>query len=570
MDVCIRLESGQTFERHGVVVKRGVRIQFPTDFYDAPQDAYSIDDFRVTLVRLIPDDSSELSTRIALSSGGVIDLDARDYHLSRAVVVEAKTNLVVRGQKGTRLVLRFDPAGEIKYNANGFKFVRCANVLLENLTFTTDRPVNASGRVAAVDAAERTYDVRIEPDFPIAGREHILGIDTFDEFGTPDYVLETYEKRPLGADYEVVGEQLVRLKAPIGYDLSGLDVGHRILFRHEIPGNCVLEFNACRGVTLRDIEIERAMSAGTVISPPSADFTFERYNIRSPMGSKALFAENSDGIHVIGMSGSLVLKDCHFDGLGDDCLNIHGMGGVVKEFDATNGRLVCICRGEGGRERPFPQQWASPGDKLVVYDKKTLLEKGRLSVCSFSADGTAIVLPQDIGISTGDYLANENVFASVHVSGCTFANNRARALLLQTENVVVEDCRFRGIALSAVLVAPDMVYWNEVGPSRNVAIRNCLFEKCALHPTHGGCLGAVAFKTTHGRPEKGDFPPGVHKDVRIVGNAFVDCPRGSVFLTSVSGGDVSGNTAVQCGGELPTCVACEGISVNCHSTAVPK
>jgi hypothetical protein len=530
-------------------------------------DASSINDFRSTSVRSVLDDSQELSSRIASSPDGVVELEAREYHLSRAVVVEAKTNLVVRGRKGTRFLLRFDPSGDIKDNADGFKFVRCANVLLEKLTFTTDRPVNASGRVAAVDLLGRTYDVRIEPEFPITGREHILGIDTFDESGTPDYVLETYEKRPYGAEYEVVGEQTVRLKAPIGYDLSKLDVGHRILFRHEIPGNRVLEFNACQGVTLRDIEIERAMSAGTVISPPSADFTFERYNIRSPKGSKALFAENSDGIHILGLSGNLVLKDCHFDGMGDDCLNIHGVGGEVKDFDADVGRLVCIRRGEGGRERAFSQHWASSGDRLVVYDKKTLLEKGRLSVRSFSADGTVMVNPPEFGISTGDYLANENVFASVHVSGCTFANNRARALLLQTENVVVEDCRFRGIALPAVLVAPDMVYWNEVGPSRNVTIRNCLFEKCALHPTHGGCLGAVAFKTTHGRPEKGDFPPGVHKDVRIIGNTFVDCPRGSVFLSSVSSGEVSGNTAIRCGGELPTCVACEGITVSGPSTA---
>ena len=511
---------------------------------------------------LVPDDSSDLEKAIsAAPDGGMVELEARNYRLSKSVVVTARTNLVIRGKAGTRFVLRFDPAGDVVNNANGFKFVRCTNLRLENLAFTTDRPVNASGRVAAVDAASRTYDVRLDPEFQLTGRERILAVDTFDESGAPDYVLETFEEWPLGAAYELLDARTVRLKAPGGYDLAKLDVGHRILFRHETSGNCVFEFNACRGVTLRDIEIERAMSAGTVISPPSADFTFERYNIRSPQGSTALFAENSDGIHILGLSGRLVLRDCHFDGMGDDCLNIHGKGGVVKSYDAATGRLACFCRGQDRRERALPQNWAAAGDRLVVYDGTTLLKKGLVRVLSFASAGEILIDPPEFKLLVGDVLANENVFASVRIDGCTFANNRARALLLQTEDVMVENCQFRGIALPAVLVAPDLAYWNEVGPSSDVTIRGCVFERCAVHPTHGGCLGAVAFKTTHGRAPEGSYPPGVHRNARIVGNRFVDCPRGSVFLASVRGGEVSSNEVVRCGGTCPTCVSCTEIDL---------
>lgn len=562
VDVRVALGGGAVFEKKEVAVTRGQRILFPSDFANAPQDVFTVEDFRVTLVDLGQDDSPVLAARIAaVADGGTVELEAKEYRLSQAVVVTARTNLVIRGKQGTRFVLRFDPAGDIKDNANGFKFVRCANLRLENMTFTTDRPVNASGRVAAVDGTAHTYDVRLEPEFPMTGREHILGVDTFDESGAPDYVLETYEERPYGAAYEVVGERTVRLKAPKDFDLARLDVGHRILFRHEIPGNCVFEFNACRGVTLCDVEIERAMSAGTVISPPSADFTFERYNIRSPKGSAALFAGNSDGIHILGLAGALVLRDCHFDGMGDDCLNIHGKGGEVKSFDARTGRLVCIGRGLDRRERPLSPQWAAAGDRLVVYDSKTLLEKGRVSVRSFAPDGTAEVGTPGFEISVGDFLANENVFASVRVSDCTFANNRARALLLQTENVTVENCSFRGIALPAVLAAPDMVFWNEVGPSRNITIRDCRFERCATHPTHAGCLGAVAFKTTHGRAAEGGYPPGVHQGARIIGNEFTDCPQGAIYLASVKGGKIAGNKIVRCADGIPVCVSCADIEI---------
>lgn len=56
VDVCVSLADGKVFEKKGVIVTRRARIQFPTDFADAPQDAYTIDDFRVTLVQLAVND----------------------------------------------------------------------------------------------------------------------------------------------------------------------------------------------------------------------------------------------------------------------------------------------------------------------------------------------------------------------------------------------------------------------------------------------------------------------------------------------------------------------------------
>ena len=49
-----------------------------------------------------------------------------------------------------------------------------------------DHPVNASGRVVAKNPADGTYEAEIDPRFPITGREHVYGSDTFDEEGMPD------------------------------------------------------------------------------------------------------------------------------------------------------------------------------------------------------------------------------------------------------------------------------------------------------------------------------------------------------------------------------------------------
>ena len=99
-----------------------------------------VDDLRVALAGLVPDESSDLERAIsATPAGGTVELEARNYRLSKSVDVTARTNLVIRGKVGTRFVLRFDPEGDVGDNANGFKFVRCENIRLENLAFTTSR-----------------------------------------------------------------------------------------------------------------------------------------------------------------------------------------------------------------------------------------------------------------------------------------------------------------------------------------------------------------------------------------------------------------------------------------------
>ena len=83
---------------------------------------------------------------------------------------------------------------------------------------------------------------------------------------------------------------------------------------------------------------------GAVIYPRCSDFTFEAFNIRPPKGSHAICPANADGIHVIGLTGYLYLKDCHFDGLGDDALNVHSQAGRSHPSTTMPARFSCIYR----------------------------------------------------------------------------------------------------------------------------------------------------------------------------------------------------------------------------------
>ena len=514
-----------------------------------------------------------LRARIAAAKDGeTVVVPAGDHRLAKSIRIDGKRRFTLRGEPGARFVLRFDPAGDVADNANGLSCSNCRDLTVENLRFTTDNPPSAVGRIVARDAAARTVDVEILPPFRLTGREHLLGLTTFGENRVPDGVFETFGPKPHGPAYEMLSPTRLRTTLPGGVDFSRLRDNHLLAIRHELNGNYVLGFGCCHGVTVRDVTIERAMSAGVGISPPSSDFLFERLAIGGDPSSPALFAENSDGIHVVGVSGFVELRDCRFEGMGDDALNVHCKAGEVAAYDPATGALACICRNTAREPSPLPGGWAKTGDELIVYDAKTMLEKGRAKLLSYGRDGRAKVAPGTARMAVGDFLGNLRDYPRVTISGCTFGRSRARGILLQTHRIRVTDCTFRDTASPGILLSPDVAYWNEAGPVEDVEIRNCLFERCMPFGGHEGILGALAVRTNHQLHEPCAYPPGFHKDIRVINNTFRDCGRSGVFMTSVRGVTVASNRFERCGTSVrpgdPPGYAQDVRLVNCDETRV--
>lgn len=325
------------------------------------------------------------------------------YFVTKAVPVVGKTGVTLRGEAGTVLLTHFTPWNDPSENNGGFVCRDCRNLTFTDMTWTTDNPVNCAGRVTAVDRENHTYDAAIDPQFPITGWEHFWGTDTCDEEGTPDYVIETYDKitketladengnervKYTGTKYEHLGNNNIRVYMPERWDLSRLTVGHRVLYRYLIYGSTVYHFAGCRNVTLSHLEFERCTSMAAVIAPRCSDFTFEDFNVRMPEGDHALYSANADAIHITGLSGYLHMKNCDFVGLGDDALNIHSQAGEIESWNPETGEMHCICRNRTMEPGQLGALWAQGGDTIIVYDRETFLEKGKLLLSDYRS-GTA-------------------------------------------------------------------------------------------------------------------------------------------------------------------------------------
>ena len=516
--------------------------------------------YRTTKYGMVGDGKTSCSAALetlmeSVPDGSTIFFPAGTYFFDRHVNIRNKKKLTICGEDAT-LMTHFAPCGTKEENNDLFRFEGCDDLSMHDFIITTDNPIGMAGRVVAIDEAARTYDVRVFDEFPMTGEEHLWGNNTCDEEGMPDYVLSAYEpitektvtdpdgterKLLVGTIYDLLPNNTIRVHLKDYQGMKGLHIGHLVNFRYYIYGNSHLKMADCNRVEFKNLDFYRCTSMALVVSPRCSDLTLDHFNIRVAPGSRELYAANADGIHILGLCGYLRIKHSEFNGLGDDILNIHGTAGEITEV-LPDGRLKMEHRHRGGFS-PLQGNWALPGDVVAVYDSKTFVQKGTLTIGAFD-NGVATVKESTGTYAVGDALANTVYFAKTHISDCICKNTRARGLLLQTHNILVENCYFNGFSLPGILISPDIRYWYEVGPSAHVTIRNNVFDKCAYIRAVQN-RGAIAVLSCHDS-QPGDYPAGVHRDIHIVGNTFHHTGNSAVFVSATDGVEIRDNIFDEC------------------------
>ncbi len=493
----------------------------------------------------------------SITDGSCVVFKTGSYRLSRLVTVKGKKNIKICGNF-SEIITHFDPCGPKSATNEAFKFIDCSDIEIIGFFFDTDSPIGAAGEVIAIDFENKTADVKIYDEFPVTGYEHICGTNSFDSEGSPDYALATYNdrieeqsftlpdgtvsRRYQGLDYEVVSDRVIRLRLngilPEKEDCR-LKIGHKINIRHEMYGHSLLSFYFCHRVTLKNITVYSAASFAVTVEPRSSDFTFDNFSIRVNKGSKRLMAINADGIHILGLMGKLVLKNCNLESMGDDTLNIHGL--ALEVIKIENGGEIITVDGMEGRPKKaiYECTWAQPGDKIAAYDRKSFLQIAEFTVKSVSPDGVFMTENISGELKTGCVLANKAFFAAVHIDGCTMRNTRARGALIQTQNVLVENSYIYGMSYAGLLFSPDIKRWWEVAPAENVEIRNNIFEHCA-HASGTMPDGAVSFKASH-EGKSTEYPAGVHKNISIYGNRFKNFSGCGIFVSAAENVRIENN-----------------------------
>lgn len=472
-----------------------------------------------------------------------------EYYIFEPIKINGLKKVVIDGG-GATFVAHFDRKKYYRDNTDVFHIDGCSDLKFCNLTIDSDVPVNVAGEIVA--QTDRYIDVQLYPTHPLDGDELFISSMTFREDMVPvcgsfvsaapdenrytviaDEIVCTNPEK-LDAPHEMIGDQLFRIYP---YCVEGNMKEKRCNISHSYYGIVAVAFHDCHRVEIEDINIVNYGGFGFAVLPRCSDFAFRRLKIAPKDIEHQPFSINSDGIHVTGLTGKLIVEDCYFEQLGDDCLNLHtNVMNVTEVFDGG----VSI---NYDKKVPIvPPIWAMPGDKLRVYDPNTLAFKGYATVADFK-DKRVTVTSDSVGMKVGDLITNEYYFPTVEISRVTCKNCRSRPFVLQsTDGARITDCDIYGCG-PAVYISAAFYKWLEAGPAKNIEIVGNRF-----HPTterSNSNLGCVFIRLAEDPEMKFEH---IHKNMVIKDNSFEGIPYYPIWVYATDGVTVEGNTFADCNG----------------------
>ncbi|MBI2302959.1 MAG: right-handed parallel beta-helix repeat-containing protein [Armatimonadetes bacterium] len=414
----------------------------------------------------------------------------------------------------------------------GFLFSACSGIRVRGFVIDDARPAHSVGTVVGV--GEKQFDVEVLPEFPVAGGEPVEAFMDFDP------ATRLPRKRGVDNYYGVESTELVRpqvlrvhTKGPVP-----MRMGVLVALRHKVYGPAAFIASRCTDVQVRDVTIYSVPGMG-FIGSVSRDLTLERFSVLLKPGTQRLVSATADATHFGGCKGTITLRDCEFEGMGDDAVNIKS-GLYLSVRQRLDDHAVL------GQHNLKMLDAPDPGDQMELSHTDTLLPFGTLTVESVAVEpGEGNVLrvrfrePLPAELRDGDVLGNASRAPAVRISGCEVRRNRARGFLIQTRDAVIENCRFKDVTGGGVWVMTEVIYFFESIGTRDVVVRNCTFDNCGYGAALGeGVVSVFAWlKDWH-------FPPGpgVHRNIVVEGNTIRGADNAGIFVAGVDGITIRGNT----------------------------
>ena len=468
-------------------------------------------------------DACEQGDRLVFAKG--------TYDLFASFELNRKTELDVDGNGSTLRLRGFDRTkGRSLFSA--IRLLSSKQVTIHDFVIDMDVSPNSAGEIVGV--ADRSFDVRVFDEFPVTGQEYVDHAMTFYRNGVPNGKNMDLYKLDGGLPVEKVADRVLRVGMHRRFDLQE---GEYVCLYHKVYGGVCIYFGDSDLCTLRDVTVHSFPGMGFYVTDRSTNITVERYRVERPQGTTRLTSTNADGSKYVHTGGSLTITDCYFEGMGDDAVNIHSSyGKVVKR----NSKTLSIARMRRGQETDVSPRYVLPGDTVEFYDGKTMVPKGTAQVVA--REGQSMTLDDvPARVAVGDLFNNISMTPRVRISGVHVHRNRARGFLLQSQDVIVEQCTIVNPTGIGIFVTMDVNYWFESGQGKDVILRNNTIVGANKHLLREG---AITVKCGHDAGGT-DYPAGVHRNIAILNNTIRDTANSGIYACSTDGIDIRGNTIEQ-------------------------
>lgn len=452
------------------------------------------------------------------------------------LLFEDMANLTVEGN-GSRFVLH----GKMI----SWAFVRCRNVLLQNIAVDFERPTISELTFVEVSPDRVVADVHPDSRYDLIGRRlHFYG-EKWTMRNTFSILTDSAEGTALYSTFDPLREgtaaelSLNRLSVEGSFGGANYKPGTTLSVRDPDRDHVGALVYSSRNVRIQNVAMHFMHGLG-IVSQLSENLTCAKVSI-SPSRGRTI-AGFADGMHFSGCRGHILVDSCRFKGLHDDPMNVHGTYLRITGQPSPQTITVRFMHAQTYGFQAFYE-----GDTVAFIHAPSLQPRGVAVVRSVGRISEREMLlelstPLPAGVGLNDCLENLTWTPSLTVRGCRFEMTNTRGLLVTTpRKVVVEDNHFYRTGMYAIQISGDAGSWYESGAVRDVTIRRNIFEECGYNRGRRDSY-AVAVNPEVREQVEGHY---VHRNIRILNNRFVALNGLVLKARSVDGLTFKGNTVEQ-------------------------
>ncbi|MFD2256583.1 right-handed parallel beta-helix repeat-containing protein [Luteolibacter algae] len=423
-----------------------------------------------------------------------------------------------------------------------------SGVILQNFSIDWETPFHHELKVLERNEADNSFVAEISPmkyGFEIKDQKLFFNhYDWQDEIGqnvafdpktnAPLWDTQLYQLRGKQAKATKLGENTVSLKNATKVPPP---VGAVICTYGNAPTNRLAQAIHLDRTKNTRIENVTVYAAGgmALIAERSENIELDKVIVTST--DERTLATRADATHFLRCKGLVDVRNCRFEHMADDGINVHGVYIKINEY---KGNRTFLC--EINHRQQLGLIFAEAGDKVAITSRETVLPIYETTVEKVEIHDESLLsitvaeVPDDL---PAGLLSMENLswYPDLVFKNNVIRDNRARSALISTKGkVLVEDNVFSS-QMHGILIEGDNNSWYESGGVRDITIQNNVFENIG----YGKGSGYPLYISPLLREEQRLGDEKYHRNIRFRNNRLKSFNGLLVHGLSVEGLEITGN-----------------------------
>jgi parallel beta-helix repeat protein len=438
------------------------------------------------------------------------------------VILANVTDLTIDGQ-GAEIIFA-NPHGGIYIGDS-------QRIVIRNLSVDYDIRTVSPGVIQK--ESDGTTTIRVADDFPVTAASPVVAVSLFNRAR-----LE-WTKVPIESYYprSVTMPRPQTFQSP---DFAHFRNGDEVIVRHHVyDGMAFFVGDNASDIAIEDVTVYNSPGMAFFVSSNERGFRFSRNRIMRKPIPERLISAAADGLKFFTTRGDIIVEDNDFSGQGDDSLNMHGMWLRMTQIAGTS---VALNRaGAYGLVRIGEElRFVKPHDlseyaRAIVVNVNSITGPDYVATLDRNLPASAAIgdLAASITRNNGPFLVRRNLFH----------DHRARGMLIQSPNGVIENNVIRDVSMTGMHLTVDNNFFSESLGLDTVIVRGNTVSGVSYgspeiyqQGRHMGAISLIADVATG----ISSYP--VHRNVVIENNTITDTPALAILVASSDGVTVRDNT----------------------------